>query len=152
MWKLKTITPTYFIICVFWSPVSVCVCVRNPFFPKLPYNFLCLLARSFTFRKLKKGRFRFFDENSNLALFCPINGQNCPFLAKNACFDLFLVNVFINVLNFHHRNIFFGLFKNYGNYFGRKNLKIDFLDVFLTKFDHFVKNMFISAYFFQTLL
>ena len=45
--------------------------------------------------------------------------------------DLFLLNASINVLEFHHRNIFVSFFKICGKYLGRKIMFIFYFGLFL---------------------
>ena len=107
--------------------------VRHHFSPKPRYKFFCLFAWSCTFIKHKKVTISFFWRKFKIGPFLAKNGQNWPFLAKNACFGLFLPNATINVPHFCHRNIFFGVLKNGAKFFGGKILKFDFLGIFLTK-------------------
>ena len=67
-----------------------------------------------------------WGENSQNLLFGRFLTKIWPFWAKYAHFGLFLPNATINVPYFRHRNIFFGLLKNSGFFFGAKFSNLTF--------------------------
>ena len=69
----------------------------------------------------------FFAGKFSFSIFWPFLAKIWPVLAKNALFGPFLLNATINVPDFCHRNLFFGVSKNGKKKSAGKILVFDFL-------------------------